>query len=82
LLAGEKRGLRGGAFDFDTNFLQSSYRLLSIFSFPTVGLSDGGFRLASAVPEPSTGVLALIACGLMWWWRKRFDICSGKGQSA
>jgi hypothetical protein len=28
--------------------------------------------LISDVPEPSTGVLAVIACGMMWWWRKRF----------
>jgi sulfatase modifying factor 1 len=30
-----------------------------------------GFRVAS-VPEPSTGVLAVLACGLMWWKRKSF----------
>jgi hypothetical protein len=30
-----------------------------------------GFRVAT-VPEPSTAVLAVIACGLMWVLRKRF----------
>ncbi len=31
-----------------------------------------GFRLASiATPEPSSGVLATIACAVLWWWRKR-----------
>jgi hypothetical protein len=25
------------------------------------------------VPEPSTGLLAALACGLMWWKRKSFS---------
>jgi site-specific recombinase XerD len=34
--------------------------------------SPYGFRVATEVPEPSTGVLAILACGLMCWWSKRF----------
>jgi hypothetical protein len=29
-------------------------------------------QLVATVPEPSTGVLGVIACGLIWCWRKRF----------
>ncbi|MBI3837385.1 MAG: PEP-CTERM sorting domain-containing protein [Planctomycetia bacterium] len=58
------RGWRGGSFASNLAGLLSSTR----------GLGDPshGLRVASNVPEPSTGVLAVIACGMMWWWRKRF----------
>jgi formylglycine-generating enzyme len=36
---------------------------------PTFKSSYVGFRVASvgSVPEPSTGLLAVLACGLLWW---------------
>ena len=68
LFGGSFRGLRGGWFGSLAGDLQSS-------GFHVGGpTNDGvpfGFRVAY-IPEPSTGVLAVIACGLMWWWRKRF----------
>jgi formylglycine-generating enzyme required for sulfatase activity len=63
------RGLRGGSFGNDSSFLLSSYR--ADYN-PSIGSSIIGFRVASIVPEPSTGVLAVIACGMLLWWRKRF----------
>ena len=38
---------------------------------PTASSFNIGFRVAET-PEPSTGVLAVIAGGMLWWWRKRF----------
>ncbi len=32
----------------------------------------------TVVPEPSTGVLAVIACGMIWWWRKRSPLVASK----
>jgi formylglycine-generating enzyme len=64
------RGLRGGAFFDQSNSVTSLHRSDSDPRDEDEGL---GFRLASiAVPEPSTGVLAGVACGLMWILRKRF----------
>ena len=40
-------------------------------NFPSDEDGRVGFRVAET-PEPSTGVLAVIACGIMWWWRRRF----------
>ena len=69
LISGSYRGLRGGSFDGYSDDLQSSYR-----NFSSLPSSEGdyfGFRVAS-VPEPGTGVLAVLAFGLMWVLRKRF----------
>ena len=68
---GSFRGLRGGHFLSTSTDLRSSSRILA---FADNGDSEHGFRLASAanVPEPSTGVLAVIAGAMLWWWRKRF----------
>jgi formylglycine-generating enzyme len=68
LISGSYRGLRGGTFN------DASFDLLSSFrghDNPTVEFLLFGFRVAS-VPEPSTGVLVVVACGLMWVLRKRF----------
>jgi hypothetical protein len=61
--------VRGGAFDSVPGTLPSSFRG---GNYPTLEGSDIGFRVASTIPEPSTGVLAVIGGGMMWWWRKRF----------
>jgi formylglycine-generating enzyme len=40
--------------------------------FQSTAASVVGFRVASiSTPEPSAAVLAMIACGTLWWWRKR-----------
>ena len=62
------RGLRGGPFNQSLFPLRSSTRSLGD---PTGEFSNVGFRVAS-VPEPSTEVLVVAACGLMWVLRKRF----------
>lgn len=68
LISGSFRGLRGGAWFGSSNGLRSSYRN---GNGPSVEYDKFGFRVAS-VPEPGTGVLAIVACGMLWWWRKRF----------
>jgi formylglycine-generating enzyme required for sulfatase activity len=69
LISGSFRGVRGGEFDSLSSDLLSSYRYPLVA--PLAGYNGVGFRMAM-VPEPSTGVLALVACGMMLWWRKRF----------
>jgi len=70
LISGSFRGLRGGSFLNSVPNLQSSFR--SVDTLPTSEHNAFGFRVAS-VPEPSTAVLAVIACGVMWVLRKRFE---------
>ena len=62
------RVLRGGSFKSFSDDLLSSTRS---FDNPTIENINVGFRVAS-VPEPSTGVLVVAACGLMWVLRNRF----------
>jgi len=65
---GPLRALRGGSLDLPAFTLSP----LSRPDFdPTLELNGVGFRVAT-VPEPSTAVLAIVACGLMWVLRKRF----------
>jgi hypothetical protein len=61
-------GLRGGSW----GGLPSDSA--AIFQLSRVEAEDVGFRVASvgSVPEPSTGLLAVLACGLAWWKRKSF----------
>jgi formylglycine-generating enzyme len=61
------RGLRGGSTFVTSDILLSSGRAMGD---PTIEFGSIGFRVVS-VPEPSTGVLAILACGMLWWWRKR-----------
>jgi sulfatase modifying factor 1 len=65
MLSGSNRGLRGGAYYNLSFVLPSSFQLVSN---PAEESSGFGFRVAET-PEPSTGVLAVIACGIMWWCR-------------
>jgi formylglycine-generating enzyme len=70
LIARVDRGLRGGSWSLEfSDFLPSSGR--NGFSPSSQG-SRFGFRIAS-IPEPSTAVLAIVACGAICWWRNRFD---------
>jgi formylglycine-generating enzyme required for sulfatase activity len=59
---------RGGSWDINANNLQSSFRFNNS---PTVEDLSIGFRVAT-VPEPSTVVLGMLACALMWVLRRRF----------
>jgi formylglycine-generating enzyme len=68
LFSGSFRGIRGGGYINTVASLKSSLR--SDVS-PSNSFANLGFRVAET-PEPSTGVLAVIACGMIWWWRKRF----------
>ncbi len=83
LIVGSVRGFRGGSFDAVSDSLLSS---TNDGMDPTNRSRDLGFRVANIptgyIPEPSTGVLAVIACGMMWWCpsrasgsneRKRFE---------
>jgi formylglycine-generating enzyme required for sulfatase activity len=61
------RAVRGGAW---SDFYSSDHLRSSFFEFsvpPQSEANDFGFRVASVVPEPSTRVLAVIACGMIWW---------------
>jgi sulfatase modifying factor 1 len=64
------RGLRGGSWANDSNTLSASFRF-SVGLYPTDERHWVGFRVAT-VPEPSTGVLAIVAYGFLWVLRKRF----------
>ena len=70
---GPDRGLRDASFEDNWNVLLSSYRNWQSPGFENAFI---GFRVASIptgyIPEPSTGVMAVIAIAMMWWWRKRF----------
>ena len=71
LISGANRGQRGGGFPVGSVDMQSSFRFQYNPSFGDAYI--GGFRVASNVPEPTTAVLAVIACGLMCLLhRKRF----------
>jgi hypothetical protein len=61
------RGFRGGSWDFNVSNLLSSFR---DDSSTTAGFSIIGFRVASAIPEPSTLLLAASA-GVGLLWRRR-----------
>ncbi len=68
-LIGSSRGVRGGSFVGIFSSLLSSNRLG--VAVPASEFVDVGFRVAM-VPEPSTLVLAALACGVIWWSKKRF----------
>jgi formylglycine-generating enzyme len=63
------RGIRGGGWGDTSNGLLATFRSSDS---PTLEFSSIGFRVAS-IPEPNTEVLAVVACGAMWWWRSRFN---------
>jgi formylglycine-generating enzyme len=71
LINGSIRGLRGGSFSDGSGLMQSTSGRATVLGSPEFAYGNVGFRVAS-VPEPSTGVLAVLACGLAWWKRKSF----------
>jgi len=69
LISGSFRVLRGGSFNsLSLNLLASNRN----GSGPTNESISVGFRVAT-VPEPSTAVLAIVGCVLMWVLRRRFE---------
>jgi formylglycine-generating enzyme required for sulfatase activity len=68
-VSGSFRGGRGGFYSEQPNGLQSSSVRYDIG--PSIETSDLGFRLASAVPEPSSLVLTMLASGVVLLRRKR-----------
>ena len=68
---GSTRGLRGGYWDaFSASEYSPAWN--REVGPPTLELSDVGFRVASVggVPEPSTALLAALACGVIWFARR------------
>jgi sulfatase modifying factor 1 len=63
-----ERGTRGGSFNERSNYMRSSEQY---FQDPSYETTDYGFRLASAVPEPSSLVLTMLASGVVLTRRKR-----------
>jgi formylglycine-generating enzyme required for sulfatase activity len=64
-----KRNVKGIAF----NEADVSPASLSLFRAGDATGADEtlGFRVASVIPEPSAGTLALLGCGVLWWLRRR-----------
>jgi formylglycine-generating enzyme required for sulfatase activity len=60
------RGLRGGSFINYQEYMLSSTRG---HTFPYHNVDGFGFRVAAVVPEPSTGIMAAFAAGLLWLFR-------------
>ena len=67
VISGSYRGLRGGSWDNFDNSLASSNRN---FNDPSFVSRYTGFRVAS-VPEPTSGVLTILASGMLLIRRKR-----------
>lgn len=65
----DSRGWRGGSYADVSLAMQSSLR--PILGFPSGAYGPFGFRVAS-VPEPSSVLLAILACGITSWFTKRF----------
>jgi formylglycine-generating enzyme required for sulfatase activity len=67
------RGLRGGSWASDKLLYLPSKGRYSTAPTTDVYNFAYGFRVA-AVPEPSTGLLAILGCGLIWRSRGRFNV--------
>jgi formylglycine-generating enzyme len=65
--SGSSRGLRGGSWNNNENFLRSSFRNVSV---PSIENDLVGFRVAS-VPEPSAMVLTVLFSAACVTRRKR-----------
>ncbi len=66
-ISGFERAMRGGSFGDTPDRLATSYR---IDNDPSWDFVDGGFRVGSLIPEPSTGLLVMVGMlGLAGWRR-------------
>jgi formylglycine-generating enzyme required for sulfatase activity len=68
VISGSSRGLRGGSFP-NVNDIRASNRYGTFV--PSSEYDSVGFRLASAIPEPTSLLLTMLAGGLMLIRRKR-----------
>jgi formylglycine-generating enzyme len=66
---GSSRGTRGGGWGNDPGYSAATFRFSD--ESPSFVGNGSGFRVASvgSVPEPSAGLLAALACGMIWLWR-------------
>ncbi len=73
MVSGSLPSLRGGSVGTSSDLLRASFRYVDN---PTFEYFITGFRVANIpegfIPEPSSGVLAIVGCGILLWWRKRF----------
>lgn len=60
---GDERGVRGGSYTYIAQGMHASGRSRS---YPHIEFSMLGFRIASAIPEPSTALLALIGLAIVF----------------
>jgi formylglycine-generating enzyme len=68
IFPGSSRGIRGGAFDIFSPTLKASDRDYGTVTNQDPGL---GFRIAAAIPEPSTAALLVIGCVVALVARRR-----------
>ncbi len=67
-LISSSRGVRGGSWGVVSSSLAASFRGTSL---PAIENAFFGFRVAT-VPEPSTALLGIVGCSLVWMLRRRF----------
>jgi sulfatase modifying factor 1 len=72
ILGPTTRGERGGSFQDHGVQMQAAFYGYGYPIDTTFKNYDLGFRVAAAVPEPSAGMLAILAIGIMWLWKNRF----------
>ena len=68
---GSWRRLRGGAWDSNVSNVSNLRSPFTYNFFPTLESNNFGFRVAGAVPEPTSVVLMVLASGVMLIRRKR-----------
>jgi sulfatase modifying factor 1 len=68
VITDSSRGIRGGSFASDDFSMRSSYRTNGA---PPLERNVIGFRVAGAIPEPTSIVLTMLASGMMLIRRKR-----------
>ncbi len=68
IIAAVFRHIRGGEFDLRPDFLEASFR--AEFD-PRFELDNVGFRVASQIPEPGTGLLLMTGVLGLAGWRRR-----------
>ncbi len=76
-LESAEQGIRGGGFRGPLVLLAASSR---DHDFPRDGDNDGGFRVASLVPEPGTGLLVMAGLLGIVAWRRGGDLACRASQ--
>ncbi len=68
IVGGSNRGARGGGWDYDAGYLAAS---IPFYGPPASEFNDVGFRVASPIPEPGTGLLVMTGLAGLAVWRRR-----------